>query len=152
MLLNCNAARYHEFLDLYGHIHLTASRIASHFPDPDKFLGVILYWRQIWASLSPTRIHTPSFVFMQRKCEYTLGTGATAEHLKNYIQTQPICPCVERSFFLSMLRRNVNQEKKAGGDLSSLSTGWVKSVMMSLILLWLKSPDMLVPFSVNQYN
>ena len=79
LLLHCNPARCHEFLDLYGHIHLTASGIASHFPDPDMFLGVILYWSQIWAALS--LIHT--FIFVQRKHKYTLGTGATAEHLEN---------------------------------------------------------------------
>lgn len=61
VLLNCNPARYHSFIALYGHIHLTAPRSASHFPDPDTFLGFTLYWSKMWASLSPTFTHAPAF-------------------------------------------------------------------------------------------
>lgn len=57
-----------------------------------------------------------------------------------------------RGNFFLYVEKKYKSGGKAGGDLSALSTCRVKSVMVSLILLGLKSPNMFAPFSVNQYN
>lgn len=52
-------------------------------------------------------------------------------------------------YFYVFVERNINWEEKEKGYLSSLSTRCMKCVMISLLLPWLKSPNMVALFSDN---
>lgn len=47
----------------------------------------MLHLNKLYANLNCIKSHPypHALIFMQRECKFTLGRGATAEHLENYI-------------------------------------------------------------------